>query len=62
MMDWIIENGATIGVAAVLLVIVGLVVFKMVRDKKRGKGGCGCGCGGCAMADICHGKNAKDEK
>lgn len=61
-MDWIIENGATIAVSAVLLVIVGLIVFKMVCDKRKGKGGCGCGCGGCAMADICHGKNAKNEK
>jgi hypothetical protein len=61
-LDWIIENGATIGVAAVLSVIVGLIIFKMVRDKKRGKGGCGCGCGGCAMADICHGKSKNNEK
>ena len=54
MLDWIIENGATIAVTAVLAVIVGLVVFKMVKDKKNGRSGCGCGCSGCAMKDKCH--------
>ena len=44
MLDWIIENGATIAVTAVLAVIVGLVVFKMIKDKKNGRSGCGCGC------------------
>ena len=58
-MDWIIENGATIAVSAVLLAIVGLIVFKMVRDKRKGKGGCGCGCGGCAMSEYCHKKGDK---
>ena len=62
MLDWLIENGATVGVTALLSVIVGLIVFKMVRDKKKGKGGCGCGCGGCAMSDVCHGNSAKDKK
>ncbi len=62
MLAWLSENVATLAVSSVLLVVVGLIVFKMVRDKKRGKGGCGCGCGGCAMAEICHGKNKNNEK
>lgn len=62
MLDWLSENAATVIVSAVLVAVVGLIVFKMVRDKKRGKSGCGCGCGGCAMAEICHAKNKKDEK
>ena len=56
MFDWIAENGATIGIAAVVAAVVGLIVFKMVRDKKKGKSGCGCGCSGCAMSEQCHGK------
>lgn len=62
MLDWILENGATIGVTAVLAVIVGLVIFKMIKDKKNGKSGCGCGCNGCAMSDQCHGNSAKTKQ
>lgn len=54
MLDWIIENGATVAVAAGLAVIVGLIVFKMIRDRKKGGSGCGCGCSGCALKDKCH--------
>lgn len=54
MLDWIIENGATIAVSAVLIAVVGIIVLKMIKDKKAGKSGCGCGCGGCAMKDVCH--------
>lgn len=54
MLDWITENGATIAVSAILLAVVGIIVFKMIKDKKAGKSGCGCGCGGCAMKDVCH--------
>lgn len=48
------ENIATIVVLLVVVAIVGLVVFKLVRDKKRGKTTCSCGCGGCPMRDSCH--------
>ena len=61
MIDWIVENKATLIVSALLLVVVGLVIFKMVKDKKNGKTGCGCGCSGCAMADICHQKSENKE-
>ncbi len=54
MLDWIIENGATIAVSAVLIAVVGIIVFKMIKDKKAGKSGCSCGCGNCAMKDVCH--------
>ncbi len=41
-------------VLAVLALIVGAVVYGMIRDKKKGKS-CGCGsCKGCAMAGSCH--------
>jgi hypothetical protein len=40
----------TVIVAGALIVIVGLIIGKMVKDKRRGKHSCGgeCGkCGGC---------------
>ncbi len=56
MLGWLSENIATVAVSAVLLAIVGLVIFKMIKDRKKGVGGCGCGCGGCAMSEYCHKK------
>ena len=45
-------------VGAILIIIVGLIVAGMIRDKKKGKstcgGSCGHGCGGCAMNGSCH--------
>jgi len=39
-------------VGGVVLLIVGAIVWKMIRDKKANKGTCGCGCAGCSKA--CH--------
>lgn len=58
-MEFITQNMGTIAVLLVLAVIVGLVIFKMRKDKKAGKGSCGCGCGGCAMKDSCPSHNKK---
>ena len=41
---------ATWIVGGVLLLIVGAIIGKMVKDRKQGKGGCACG-GDCAH---CH--------
>ncbi|MBQ6625793.1 MAG: FeoB-associated Cys-rich membrane protein [Ruminococcus sp.] len=57
--SFFMENIATIAVLFVVAVIVGLVIFKLVRDKKRGKPSCNCGCGGCPMRDTCHSKETK---
>ncbi len=43
-------------VVTVLVVIVGLVIWSMVRNKKAGKTSCGCGCSTCPMAGKCHQK------
>ena len=43
------------GTAIVLLVlcaIVGVVIYRMVKDKRSGKSSCGGNCAGCGMA--CH--------
>lgn len=54
MLSWFITNLATIIVFLVVALVVGLVVLKMVRDKKKGKSSCSCGCGGCPLKDSCH--------
>lgn len=43
---------ATVIVSAVLLAIVAAVIWKMVKDRKAGKGGCSCGCENCSRG--CH--------
>ncbi len=44
---------ATAIVGGVLVIIVGLIVAKMVKDKKSGKSSCSCG-GDCGHCDGCH--------
>ena len=56
MFAWIIENIATIAVGGVLALVLGLIVYKMIKDKRSGKSGCGCGCEHFALADKCHPK------
>ena len=46
-MGFIAQNIGTIIVGLILLAIVALIVRKLVRDKRSGKGGCGCE--SCAM-------------
>lgn len=57
MIEFFRENGATIIVAAVMLLLITLVVIKMIRDKKSGKSSCGCDCGSCGC--NCHGSAPK---
>ncbi len=38
---------ATIIVGGILLAIVGLIIWKMIRDKKNGKSSCGGDCAHC---------------
>jgi len=56
MLEWISSNIASIVILLVVVIFIGAVVFKMVRDKKKGKSSCSCGCGGCPMSDSCHSK------
>ena len=59
-MDFITQNMGTIAVLLLLAVIVGLIINKMRKDKKSGKGGCGCGCNGCPHANAC--QTARENK
>ncbi len=56
MLEFLAANAATIVISLVLLAAVCLIVRKLVKDKKSGKGGCSCGgncaaCGACRSAD-----------
>ncbi len=54
MLSWLSANLGTILVAAVLILVVGLICVKLSRDKKAGKCSCGKSCSHCAMAGKCH--------
>ena len=54
MFAWIAENIGAICVCAVLLLIVGAIVYSMIRNKKKGRGSCGGNCGSCSMGCSCH--------
>ena len=38
----------TIITVSILAVIIGLIIWKMIRDKKAGKRSCGCNCANCS--------------
>ena len=54
MLQFILSNLATIIIGLVLLSVVTLVIMKMIRDKKQGKGCCGSSCQGCSHSTSCH--------
>ena len=54
MINWFADNGGTLLVGLILLVIVTLAVRKLISDKKQGRSTCSCGCGGCPMSGTCH--------
>ena len=55
-MTWLMANGGTIIVLAVLIFIVALIVRKLHTDKKKGIHSCGGHCGGgCPGCSSCGG-------
>ena len=56
MFAWIAENIGAIFICAVLLLIVGTIVYSMIRNKKKGRSSCGGSCSGCSMGCSCHRK------
>ena len=53
MFTWIAENAVTIIAIAVILLIIGLAVFSLRREKKRHSGGCTGNCAACGMGCPC---------
>ncbi len=54
MLQWLAENLGTILICAALAAIVTLIIWYLIRQKKRGKAVCGCNCAHCAMHGTCH--------
>lgn len=57
----IIDNSATIIVAAIIAVLALAAVRKIRKDRKAGIHSCGGNCSGCAMGHMCTGEFAPDE-
>ena len=52
MLNWLSANLVNIALIAALVLIVGLLIRAMVRDRRAGKAPCG---GNCASCGACHG-------
>ena len=59
MLTWLSQNIATIIICAVLAIIFGLMLWSLLRDRKKGKSSCCGGCAGCALAGQCHAAASK---
>ncbi len=53
MLTWLSANLINIVLVAVIVLIVGLVIRGMIRDKKAGKSSCGGKCAGCGVCGTC---------
>ena len=58
MLAWLSKNIATIIICLVLAVIVALIIFSLVKNKKKGKSSCGCNCSQCPSSGLCHANQA----
>lgn len=54
MLSFLGINLSTLIVGAIVFLIVGLVIRKMILDKKNHKSSCGGGCANCPSAGLCH--------
>ncbi|MBR0207953.1 MAG: FeoB-associated Cys-rich membrane protein [Oscillospiraceae bacterium] len=56
MLAWLSANLINIVLVAVIVLIVGLLIRSMIRDKKAGRSSCGgncAACGGCSSRGRC---------
>ena len=53
MLIWLSANWINIVLVAVLVLIVGLLLRSMIRNKKAGKSSCGCNCASCGACAGC---------
>ena len=54
MLAWVLSYLSTILVGLALACLLGLIVWRMIRQRMRGETSCGCGCENCAMKGVCH--------
>lgn len=43
----------TAAVLTILAVIIGFIIYGLIKDKKKGKGSCGCSCENCSVSCSC---------
>lgn len=55
-------NLPTVIICIVLAAVLGLVIYKMIKDKRQGKSSCGGSCGSCPMGGCCHSAVQKGKK
>lgn len=53
-MEWIMGNLATIIICLILAAVIGLIIYKMLKNRKNGKSSCGYSCSCCPMSGCCH--------
>ena len=53
MLIWLSANWINIVLVSVLVLIVGLLLRGMIRNKKGGKSSCGCNCASCGACAGC---------
>ena len=54
MLAWLSQNLVNIIIIAILVLVVGLLIRGMVRDKKAGKSCCGGNCASCGACSAAH--------
>ena len=59
MLNWLSANLVNIALIAALVLIVGLLIRGMIRDRKAGKSPCG---GNCAACGACKGCSTMNDK
>ena len=59
MFEWISANLANILISAILIIVVVLIFFKLIRDKKQGRSSCGGNCAHCSMCAACKKKEKR---
>ena len=55
MLAWLSANLVNIVICAILILVVGLIIRGMIRDRKAGKSSCGGNCGSCGACGGCSG-------
>ena len=53
-MQWILSNLGTIIISIILVAIVGIILYNMINNKRKGKSSCGCNCSCCPSGGMCH--------
>lgn len=60
MFEWLAANWGTLAVGLMVLCVLASVAYKLIKDKKHGKGTCSCDCGSCgACGGACHDSAAR---